>query len=160
MELILWRHADAEYIAYMQRLELARQKARCSAERDRRRRAANDRRRRKSDDHSFSGHPATHSFPRPPIPGTEDIIPLSNSEQLMEEGRNQVHCAPVYATLIRGGGIYIYKVLAPERATLSITKGAGGCWRIREIRGKNNAAVQPETVRHVQAWLDRYRVSL
>lgn len=143
--------ADAEFLAHMQRLEAARQEALAAAGRERRRRAAETTRRRKLD---------AQPFPDPPIPGTDSIIPLTDSEQLIQESRDQVHCAVAYATAIRCGSLYIYKVLKPERATLSIMRGAHGCWRLRELRGKKNAKVKDETLAHVLAWLDAFHLSL
>ncbi len=143
--------ADAEFLAHMQRLEVARQEAIAAAGRERRRYAAEAARQRKLD---------AQPFPYPPIPGTDSIIPLTDSEQLVQEGRELVNCVSAYAPAIRCGSLFIYKVLKPERATLSIMRGSHGCWRLRELKTFQNARVQDRTLRHVQAWLETFHLSL
>lgn len=65
-----------------------------------------------------------------------------------------------YATRVMSGDCYIYRVTAPERATLSIVYRADGCWRRSELKGHRNRAVRAETIRVVDAWLRNYRVSV
>jgi hypothetical protein len=143
--------ADAQYIAHLQRLEAERRAALAAAERERNRRAAAAKRRIELD---------PRPFPAPPVPGTDDIVPLTCSGQLAEEGREQTNCAGSYSTAVQCGALYVYRVVSPERATLSIVRGANGCWRIQELKGKRNVAVKKETLWHVQAWLERYNASL
>jgi hypothetical protein len=100
------------------------------------------------------------SFPRPPVPGTPDIIPLTSVAQLKAEGREMRHCVGQYGTLVDSGATYVYRVMAPERATLSIVRGEEGCWRRADIKAKSNRKVGAETVGTVDAWLRRYRVSV
>ena len=63
-------------------------------------------------------------FPSPPLPGNEHIIPLTTPEQLELEGRLQRNCVGSYAPRVRARQTYIYRVLEPERATLSIVRSA------------------------------------
>ena len=91
-------------------------------------------------------------FPPPPVEGTEDIIPLIKAEQLTEEGRQQKNCIASYARSVKEGNIYIYRVLSPQRATLSLRHRGGG-WVLSELKGKCNRAVTNETIRAVEEWL-------
>ncbi len=99
-------------------------------------------------------------FPAPPIPGTPDIDPITSEEQLKAEGRLQTNCVGTYGPLVKGGSLYIYRVIAPERATLAIRRTADGCWRRSELKARANRRVRPATARAVDAWLARYRVSV
>ena len=92
-------------------------------------------------------------FPPPPIPGTESVIPLTDGAMLLEEGRSQHNCVVTYASLVVEGRVYIYRVLAPERATLSIVQVAPGHWRIGQLLAGMNKPVASQTLAAVQQWL-------
>jgi hypothetical protein len=98
-------------------------------------------------------------LPEPPLPGTEQIIPLSDAEHLHVEGCSQHNCVGSYAEQVRKGQCYLYKVLAPERATLSIAKGPDGCWAIQQLRLSFNRPPSPATWKLVQDWLDPFSLS-
>jgi len=99
-------------------------------------------------------------LPLPPLPGTPEIVPLIYAEDLIQEGRAQHNCVGSYSGWVHAGYGFIYRVLAPERATLSIVKGADGCWGINELKLACNKSPAPETVQAVQAWLNQYSLSV
>ncbi|MBI4027129.1 MAG: hypothetical protein HY360_19240, partial [Verrucomicrobia bacterium] len=72
---------------------------------------------------------------------------------LAREGREQAHCVFALVGEVRARQRAIYKVLEPERATLSLTPTPGG-WRLDEIVGPRNRPVSPATRQAVQRWLD------
>ena len=143
--------ADEEHQAHLRRQELARQVARRQQEEEL---AALQRRR------EWQNEISRRPFPPPPLPGTQDIIPLTSAEQLRAEGVEQRHCVGAYDWRAKYGNIYFYRVMAPERATLAIILGADGCWRRSELRGKGNRKVSPATERSVDMWLERLRISI
>ena len=96
-------------------------------------------------------------FPRPPIPGTADIVPLRAPRALIDEGRRQDNCVATYAERVAAGDTFIYRVLRPERATLSIVRISGG-WHLGELQCAHNRPVSHGTRRAVEAWLDGYRL--
>ena len=98
-------------------------------------------------------------LPEPPLPGTEQIIPLTDAEQLYVEGCSQHNCVGSYVELVRKGQCYIYKVLVPERATLSIAKAPDGCWAIQQLRLSFNRFPSAATWKLVQDWLDPFSLS-
>jgi len=103
------------------------------------------------------------TFPPPPISGTKDIIPLTSFEALEEEAFQQSNCLGIndnYANKVLSGGLYIYRVLAPERHTLSIEKMGGNCWRISELRQRKNGKGLENTKVVVQRWLESNQISL
>jgi len=99
-------------------------------------------------------------FPPPPVPGTNDIVPLTEPHQLGEEGREQRNCVGGYCERVAAGKVFIYRVLKPERATLSLQPAANGEWGIDQLLRACNQPVSPKTLRAVRTWLARESVSL
>ncbi len=99
-------------------------------------------------------------LPSPPIPGTADIIPLTTKEALRAEGKEQNNCVGSYARRVRAGNTYLYKVLKPERATLSIAMGSDGFWRRAELESAGNRPVSPLTRAKVDEWLSAHSLSI
>lgn len=97
-------------------------------------------------------------FPPPPVPGTEDILPLRAPEALVDEGRKQHNCVAGYVERVAGGDTYIYRVLRPQRATLSLVRWPGGRWQIGELLQVGNHPVSAATRRAVEAWLETHRI--
>jgi hypothetical protein len=102
----------------------------------------------------------TTKLPRPPLPGTCDIKPILTMDELVREGHLQDNCVATYAEQIRRRSTFIYRVLRPERATLSIRKGDDGDWRISELKARSNTPVSEITRRTVAAWLERFALSV
>jgi hypothetical protein len=93
-----------------------------------------------------------YHFPGPPLPGTEQIVPLCEPRALLDEGRTMHHCAASYAPDVAAGGAYFYRVLAPERATLLLRR-EGSQWGVGEISGPCNQRVSAETLCRIGDWL-------
>lgn len=104
-----------------------------------------------------AGGPAC--FPPPPLPGIPgQIEPVTSPSDLVDEGEMQGNCVASYAARVRDGDLYIYRVLHPERATLSITRRSQlHEWEIGELECRYNTDVSEETEEFAQAWLDRHR---
>jgi len=98
-------------------------------------------------------------MPKPPIPGTDTITPVTTLAQLKKEGKEQSHCVAAYSKRIAAGKTYIYRVLEPERATLAIVRDAGGAWHRGELRLCGNGTVSSTTERIVDEWLERNSLS-
>lgn len=96
----------------------------------------------------------TYEFPVPPISGTPDIIPLIAPRALYDEGKEQGNCVASYAERIARGKVFVYRMVAPERATLSLILSRRK-WILDEIKAANNSAVRPETVDFVVEWLNK-----
>jgi hypothetical protein len=103
---------------------------------------------------------AFDSLPPPPFPGVPgEIEPLRSVGDLDREGRVVRNCVRSYGRRAMAGHCAIYRVLRPERATLSIVRGHKG-WRVGELKGRGNADVEPETVRAIEDWLKRWKPDL
>lgn len=95
-------------------------------------------------------------FPPPPVPGSETIVPLLRAVDLVEEGRRQHNCIATYARRVLAGNLYVYRVLAPMRATLTLVRRRG-VWMLDELLAARNRSVSYATENAVDAWLHRSR---
>jgi len=103
---------------------------------------------------------ASSRFVNPPIPGVlGKIEPLTSPEELVHEGEFQENCVASYASRVEQGDTFVYRVLSPERATLSIVRVAEGQWKIGELELKFNAPVSPDTEDFIESWIERHRIS-
>ena len=144
---------DEEQRSHAHRQELARQEAERFAEQELHRLRMLAMPRRRTEAEKRKQHPS-RPFPPPPVPGTQDIVPLTGSEQLHLEGWEQANCVATYQWRVLAGDTYVYKVLAPERATLSIVRCADGRWYRSELNVEGNRKVKKSTAIMVDAWLE------
>ncbi len=93
----------------------------------------------------------TTPLPPPPLPGNESIIPLSTVGDLIHESLEQQNCTASYVELVQRRRVFIYRVCAPERATLSVVREQQA-WRLGELLARNNAAVTADTKDAVSEW--------
>lgn len=100
------------------------------------------------------------SLPDPPIAGTDAIIPLRTVVALRQEARQQHNCVGGYIERVRSGRCYIYQVLSPERATLSIARGTSGEWERGELKAACNKPAKPETEASVAEWLSNAQLGI
>ena len=101
------------------------------------------------------------SLPLPPLPGVKDrIVPLLSQSELMAEGREQKNCVAGYVARVAAGSHYVYRVLHPSRATLSIIRQSDGNWVIGELEASCNRSVDLATRFYVNKWLGQYRFGL
>lgn len=99
-------------------------------------------------------------FPLAPLPGDQVIQPITNVSELLDEGTAMHHCAASYVNSIFEGRSFIYKVLAPERATLQIVRLPDGKLRIGQMKLVCNAEPSQETINKVFDWFNTvYKVS-
>jgi hypothetical protein len=91
-------------------------------------------------------------FPPPPLPGAEDIQPVDSVRELMLEGQIMHHCVGGYIEDVCSGRRYIYRVTAPERATLEIQKNKAGVWGLGQVKTRCNGTPGNEVTRRVWEW--------
>jgi hypothetical protein len=96
-----------------------------------------------------------YRFPSPPNPGTQSIVPLRTPADLLEEGRLQGNCVGSYAKSVADRRVYIYRVLRPERSTLSLVRQSGS-WQIEQLCCEANHRVDKRTKQAVEEWLESW----
>lgn len=117
--------------------------------------------RRREDNRRYALEEALRQqFSDPPVQGTDEIVPLRNTRELIAEGRKQRNCVGNYSDRVKAGTCYIYKVLAPERATLSIVKDSGGRWMVSELLAICNKPVAVQTRDFIEEWLSQACVGI
>lgn len=112
----------------------------------------------------IAGEGRAGEFPPPPVPALPasagfEIYPVDDPVKLCKEGLEQHNCVSSYCDEIvkAGGGMYIYSLRKPERATVKIEKSPGAnSYSIAEIKGPSNSRVAPGTVDAVNRWLDAF----
>lgn len=104
-------------------------------------------------DDSFGFVGLQEVFPAPPFIGTSTIVPIKTLYELLKEKEEmqQYMVDKIYA--VARGEEYIYRVVEPVRATLSIRKNYLGFWEFNEMRGMNGAVIDSSSVRYVFAIL-------
>ena len=89
------------------------------------------------------------TFPEAPFAGNETIMPIHTPGELHAEGREMHNCVFSYIHRIADGSEYIYRVLAPVRATFSVLK-RDNVWVAGQLAEVCNKDV-PENIRE-QVW--------
>ena len=92
------------------------------------------------------------AFPAPPLRGSPTIVPIRSVSELVREGEEQENCVAGYAHAVLQGRCFLYRVLAPERATLSLVND-GQQWRLGELALKQNGMSCGTTGQAVENWL-------
>ena len=92
-------------------------------------------------------------LPKPPVRGTADIVPITEYGDLVQEGKTQKNCVASYADRVLARTTYIYKVLRPERATLSLLRTPSGSWVRGDLLQAGNRPVATRTAEMVEDWL-------
>ena len=104
--------------------------------------------------------PLPKTFPPPPLGEIPTIQPILDEAGLIEEGKQQSNCVGFYGDRVRSGSVLIYRVLAPERATLSLVMGQGGQWVIGQLKLSSNQPCSELTKKHVTDWLENRAIQL
>ena len=93
------------------------------------------------------------TWPEPPLPATDSILPILSNEALEKEGRNLRHCVATYGQRVLLGEYYVYRVEGSPRCTLGI-QYVDGAWKIDQLKGeRNEAPSDPGVFEKVNAWL-------
>ena len=91
-------------------------------------------------------------LPPPPVAGTNTIQPLATVDMMRDEGRRQHNCVASFCVEAVEGRMAFYRVLGPERATVSLVRERDS-WRIGQIKTAANRPAKRTTWLAVQRWL-------
>lgn len=94
-------------------------------------------------------------FPPPPFPGIPGVIePIQNADALAQEGEQQLNCSYEFLGDILHRESFLYRLHAPERATLALRFDRGELrWVIDDLKARDNRAAAGMTLAFVQHWL-------
>jgi hypothetical protein len=93
-------------------------------------------------------------LPDPPMAGTLNIIPITDSKLLFQEGNEQDNCVYSYLTEIQAGQYFVYQVKGQERATLGIRIGSDGAIELDQLFAVSNSQASKQTFEIVDCWLN------
>jgi hypothetical protein len=93
-------------------------------------------------------------YPAPPIPAIDGIEPLASWLELLDEGSSMHHCVGSYDTFVALGEVFIYRMMEPERLTVSL-EHRNNTWVVGEVRGNRNANPSPAALDFVRRWVER-----
>ena len=95
-------------------------------------------------------------FGKPPIPGTNEIIPITSSTGLLIEGDELNHCVghAGYEDFVISGESYIYAIKTDsDRCTLELGIKDESNYFIKQLSGNGNVHPKRETRKLVNNWL-------
>lgn len=92
-------------------------------------------------------------YPTCALEESDTIIQIKTAYELMQEGTEMAHCVASYHKRVLNNEYFVFKVLAPERATLGL-HFVRGQLRIDQLRLKRNAKPSKETEETVYWWLE------
>ena len=94
------------------------------------------------------------TLPDPPLLDTPTIEALRTPEDVHTEGWEQGYFVWDLLPMLLSGKMFLYRVLAPERATVAIKRGKDGLWQVLALKGRGNEPVSHKTEHAVQCWID------
>lgn len=92
-------------------------------------------------------------YPQPPITPLEGIEPLASWLELLEEGATMRHCVGSYDMAVAWGEVFIYRMVWPERLTISL-EYRNNTWVVGEVRASCNANPSPAALERVRRWVN------
>lgn len=94
-------------------------------------------------------------FPPPPLAPIDGIEPLTHSQALQRESREQGNClgSPHFAQWCDAGMLYVYKMTDPERASIAVALDKRGKWGLYEQTARFNRPLKAPAKRVVRRWL-------
>lgn len=94
-------------------------------------------------------------LPEPPLPATDNIIPITSQAELIEEGQEMHHCIASHLKSVVDGKFAVYRMMAPERLTIEVLVMGGGQLVLREVRGKCNRLPSDASNAIIEAWFSK-----
>ena len=92
-------------------------------------------------------------YPSIPVPAIDGIEPLCSWLELLEEGARMHHCVGSYDIHVAHGDVFIYRMVQPERLTISLEK-KNNEWIVGEVRGYCNASPSAKALEIVRRWVE------
>lgn len=97
-------------------------------------------------------------YPKPPLAPIEGIEPLRSWLELLEEGASMRHCVGSYDVPVALGEVFIYRMVHPERLTISL-ECHNKTWVLGEVRGVCNSSPSEGALDWIRRWVNTDRRS-
>ena len=95
-------------------------------------------------------------YPKPPLASINGIEPLCSWLELLEEGAAMRHCVGSYDGPVALGEVFIYRMVQPERLTISL-EYQNNSWVVGEVRGVCNSNPSEGTLEWIRRWVNTGR---
>lgn len=93
-------------------------------------------------------------LPDGPVADDDDVVQIKYTDDLDAEGVFMGHCVGAMKHRAQGGGYYVYRVLRPQRSTVSISTSDGRI-TVEDLRTFRNCVPAAECFSRVRAWLNK-----
>jgi len=93
-------------------------------------------------------------YPSPPVPTLDGIEPITSWLELLEEGAIMRHCVGSYDRQVAEGEVFIYRMVYPERLTVSLIY-RNNRWMVGEARRRRNGNPSPKVMEFIRRWVER-----
>ncbi|NWO06074.1 MAG: PcfJ domain-containing protein [Alteromonadaceae bacterium] len=93
-------------------------------------------------------------YPTPPVPAPKGIEPITSWLDLLEEGAVMQHCVGSYDRRVAEGEVFIYRMVKPERLTVSLIY-RNNRWMLGEVRRRRNGTPAPRVMEFIRRWVER-----
>ena len=99
-------------------------------------------------------------LPPPPLPGNDEITPLTSQEEIILEGKEMNSCVVNFIDRVLRGEYFFYKTKHPERLTIGVLIGAGrngwapDTFLLQEVRAPLNRQPSKESMGFITEWFE------
>ena len=90
-------------------------------------------------------------FPKPPVTGNENLLPLSSSDSMRREALSMRNCLDGEIRSVRAGARYYYHWSGSEDATILLEQNSENDWYFSQVLGLGNEPVSKQTRLYVEA---------
>lgn len=97
-------------------------------------------------------------YPKPPLGPIDGLEPLCSWLELLEEGATMRHCVGSYDVPVALGEVFIYRMVHPERLTISL-ECHNKTWVLGEVRGVCNSSPSEGALDWIRRWVNTDRRS-
>ncbi|GGC70874.1 PcfJ domain-containing protein [Marinobacter halophilus] len=97
-------------------------------------------------------------YPKPPLVPIDGLEPLCSWLELLEEGATMRHCVGSYDVPVALGEVFIYRMIHPERLTISL-ECHNKTWVLGEVRGVCNSSPSEGALDWIRRWVNTDRRS-
>ena len=99
-------------------------------------------------------------LPPPPLPGNDEIKPLTSQEEIIREGEEMNSCVNKYIPRVLRGEYFFYHTKYPERLTIGVivlanrSSGLRDTCLLREVRAPFNRHPSEESMEFITDWFE------
>ncbi len=94
-------------------------------------------------------------FPDPPVPATENLVPLQSGSQMSSASNRFRNCLQGLVCYVIAGHSYFYEWQGRQRAIVELRNDKPMGWRVSEVYGIKNSNVSSRTLKEIKQTLTK-----